>query len=194
VTDLVLCVGYRHEQIRGYFADGVRWGIKIRYSIEDELLGTAGALKLAQSHVTGPFWVLNGDSYFDIDLGELTQFHHQMKAGHGGLGTLALTDIQDARDYGAVALNANNEILRFEEKSAAAGTAKTINAGIYLLEPEILNLIPAAQKVSLERETFPALLQQGHTLFGYRSSGYFIDIGTPRAYLEFQKYIAERHA
>jgi len=194
VTDLVLCVGYRHEQIRDYFADGERWGIKIRYSVEEELQGTAGALKLAQRYVTGPFWVLNGDSYFDIDPGKLAQFHQQMKAERGGLGTLALTDKQDARDYGAVTLSAKNEILRFEEKSAPVGAAKTINAGIYILEPEILNAIPAAQKVSLERETFPFVLQQGHVLFGYRSSGYFIDIGTPQGYLEFQQHIAERHA
>ena len=190
VTDLVLCVGYRHEQIREYFAGGERWGVSIKYSVEDELLGTAGALKLAQSHMTGPFGVLNGDSFFDIDFGKLVQFHQQMKAGRGSLGTLALTELPDARDYGTVTLNAENQILRFEEKSALAGAGTTINAGIYILEPEILNLIPAAQKVSLERETFPAVLQQGHALFGYRSSGYFIDIGTPRAYQEFQKYIS----
>jgi NDP-sugar pyrophosphorylase family protein len=194
VRDLVLCVGYRHEQIRDYFAGGERWGITIRYSVEEELLGTAGALKLAQKYVTGPFVVLNGDSFFDIDLSKLVQFHQQMKAERGGVGTLALADMEDARDYGAVTLSAKNEILRFEEKSAIAGVTKTINAGIYILEPEILDLIPAAQKVSLERETFPSVLQQGHKLFGYRSSGYFIDIGTPRAYLEFQKHIAESHA
>ncbi|MGH7493002.1 MAG: nucleotidyltransferase family protein [bacterium] len=192
VTDLVLCVGYRHEQIRDYFAAGERWGVSIKYSIEDELLGTAGALKLAQRHVTGPFGVLNGDSFFDIDLNQLMQFQRRMKAARGSLGTLSLTDIPDAREYGAVTLSTQNQILRFEEKSAPAGGSETINAGIYILEPEILNFIPAAQKVSLERETFPAVLQQGHALFGYRSSGYFIDIGTPSAYQEFQKYIAEK--
>lgn len=193
VTDLVLCVGYRQEQIRDYFAGGERWGVKISYSVEAELLGTAGALKLAQKYVTGPFWVLNGDSYFDIEPGKLLQFHRQMKAERGGLGTLALAERQDAREYGAVTLNAKHEILRFEEKSAPAGAVKTINAGIYILEPEILEAIPAAQKVSLERETFPFVLQQGHVLFGYRGNGYFIDIGTPQGYLEFQQHIDEHH-
>ena len=194
VAEAVLCVGYLHEQIREYFGDGERWGINLGYSVETELLGTAGALKLAQPSVRGTFLVLNGDSYFDVDLRRLVQFHRHMKSEHGGLGTLALTEIQDAREYGAVTLGEGDRILRFEEKSAAAGAAKTINAGIYVLEPEILDFIPAVTKVSLEREIFPAVLRQGRPLFGHTMSGYFVDIGTPSGYLEFQKHIAGKHA
>lgn len=194
VGHLILCVGYLYEQIQAYFGSGEKWGIRIEYSIEKELLGTAGALKLAQRYVDGAFFVLNGDTYFDADLQALAEFHRRQNAAHGALGTLALTEAQDASNYGAVTLDAENKILRFEEKSAQAAVSKLINAGIYVLEPEILQHIPPAQKVSLEKETFPALLNQGHRLFGYETTGYFVDIGTPAGYQGFQDYISGRRA
>lgn len=190
VGHLILCVGYLYEQIQGYFGSGEKWGIKIEYSIEKELLGTAGALKQAQPFIEGNFLVLNGDTYFDVSLQELIKFHQRKSAGYHGIGTLALTEIQDTSNFGSVTIDAEHKILRFEEKSERPEASKLINAGIYVLEPEILQHIPPTQRVSLEKETFPALLNQGHRLFGYETKGYFIDIGTPAGYQGFQQYIS----
>ncbi|MGH7450613.1 MAG: nucleotidyltransferase family protein [bacterium] len=190
VGHLILCVGYLYEQIQDYFGNGEKWGIRIDYSIEKELLGTAGALKQAQPFIDGTFLVLNGDTYFDVNLQELIKFHQRQNAEHEGIGTLALTERQDAKNFGSVTTDAQHRILRFEEKSERAEASKLINAGIYVLEPEILQHISPAQKVSLEKETFPALLNQGHRLFGYETKGYFVDIGTPAGYQGFQQYIS----
>ncbi|MGH7597992.1 MAG: nucleotidyltransferase family protein [bacterium] len=190
INHLILCVGYLYEQIQNYFGNGGKWGIRIDYSIEKELLGTAGALKQAQSFIDETFLVLNGDTYFDINLKDLIKFHQRKNAEHDSIGTLALTAIQDARNFGAVTIDAEHKILRFEEKAERAEASKLINAGIYVLAPEILQHIPSAQKVSLEKETFPALLNQGHRLFGYETTGYFVDIGTPAGYQGFQQYIS----
>jgi NDP-sugar pyrophosphorylase family protein len=190
IDEVTFCAGYLYDQIQNHFGRGENWGVNITYSIEDELLGTAGALKLAQHFVHGTFFVLNGDTYLDIDLRELAQFHRDKKEGSKGIGSLALTEIQDARNFGSVTINEAHEILSFDEKSASAEAAKLINAGVYILEPEILECIPAAKKVSLEKETFPALLDQGQPLFGYHTKGYFIDIGTPEGYQGFQQYIS----
>jgi NDP-sugar pyrophosphorylase family protein len=190
INHLILCVGYLYEQIQDYFGNGEKWGIRIDYSIEKELLGTAGALKQAQPFIDGAFLALNGDTYFDVDLKNLIKFHQRKSAEHNGLGTLALTERQDAQNFGSVTIDAEHKILRFEEKSERAEVSRLINAGIYVLEPEILQHIPPAQKVSLEKETFPALLNQGHRLFGYEAKGYFVDIGTPAGYQGFQHYIS----
>jgi NDP-sugar pyrophosphorylase family protein len=193
VERVIFCVGYLYEQIQNHFGDGKAWGMKFEYSIEDELLGTAGALKLAQKFIRGPFLVLNGDTYLDIDLRELGKFHQQRTERRGGLGTMALTEIQDAKNYGSVTVGPADEILSFHEKAAnpASGTpAQLINAGIYWLEPAVLDFIAPAKKVSLEKETFPALLNHGHRLFGYATDGYFVDIGTPAGYQGFQQYIS----
>jgi len=190
IDDVVFCVGYLSEQIQNHFGSGEKWGIKINYSIEEELLGTGGALKLAQKFIRGPFLVLNGDSYLDIDLQKLARFHQDKKENRGGIGAMALIEVDDARDYGSVTANAEQEILSFNEKSESAEASKLINAGIYVLEPEILDFIPAAKKNSLEKETFPTLLNQGHRLFGHRAEGYFVDIGTPAGYQGFQQYIS----
>jgi len=190
IDHVIFCIGYLYEQIQNHFGDGRTRGMQFDYSIEEELLGTAGALKLAQKFIRGPFLVLNGDTYLDIDLRELAKFHRQRTERRGGLGTMALTEIQDAKNYGSVTIGAADEILRFNEKTANSSPAQLINAGIYLLEPAVLDFIAPAKKVSLEKETFPALLNHGHRLFGYATDGYFVDIGTPAGYQGFQHYIS----
>jgi len=194
VDDVTFCVGYLYEQIQNYFGSGEKWGVKINYSIEEELLGTAGALKLAQRFIHGPFFVLNGDTHLDIDLPKLARFYQENKENHNAIGAMALAEIQDARNYGSVTINADSAILSFNEKSESAETSKLINAGIYVLAPEILNFIAAAKKVSLEKETFPTAINQGHPLFGYRTEGYFVDIGTPAGYQGFQQHISGKDA
>jgi NDP-sugar pyrophosphorylase family protein len=196
VDDLVLCVGYRHECIRDCFGDGSAWGVRIEYSVEEELLGTAGAIKLAQRHIRGAFLALNGDSFCEVDLRSLLHFHeHRRLAGRASrlLATIALTRIHDPRDYGTVGLDRRQRIVRFAEKSTSHRGPQWINAGVYVLEPEILDRIPSGKKVSLEKETFPALAEGGH-LHGYPSDAPLIDIGTPEGYSRFQHFIEERES
>lgn len=196
VTHIVLCVGYLHEYVQAYFGDGSAWGVQIDYSIEAEPLGTGGALRHAEQFVRGPFLVLNGDYFLDIDLQELVAFHAAQKAQPQGCwGTLALTAVSDVRSYGSVTLDPDHRIVQFREKSAAQVAAPgLINAGIYVLEPDVLQMIPAAQKVSIEKEVFPALMQHGRPLCGFEARGFFVDIGTPEGYYRFCEYIEGRES
>jgi NDP-sugar pyrophosphorylase family protein len=190
IAHLILCVGHLHEKIQEYFGHGENWGVKIDYAIEEELLGTGGALKNAEKYLNGTFLVLNGDSYFDIDLSKLVQFHNDKKnKSQSCLGAIALTEVRDARSFGSISLDAENKILSFQEKIAGSNCSTHINAGIYILEPALVNFIPPSQKVSLERETFPMILEKGNLLFGCPSKGFFVDIGTPEGYHLFQRYI-----
>ena len=193
VTNLILCVGYLHEHIQAYFGDGSRWGVRIDYSIENQLLGTAGALKNAEGFVKGTVLALNGDSYFDLDLDRLIQFHESKKARtRRCLGTIALAEASDARGYGSVRIDRENRILSFEEKPEESDASTRINAGIYVLEPGILDFVQPLQKMSLERELFPSVLERGYHLFGYPADAFFVDIGTPKGLRRFQNYIKER--
>jgi mannose-1-phosphate guanylyltransferase len=221
IRELIFCVGHLHQHIQAYFGDGSRWGVQIHYSIEETLLGTGGAVKLAEPYIKGTFLTLNGDSFFDINLDGLLRFHKDSigAGGQGGkgekkeslpcspapplrcsyLGTIALTEVHDAGNYGSVSLDKEHRILNFVEKSASPlegifdlnGSAQPINAGIYVLEPDIFRFIPPDRKVSLERETFPAILQGGYTLGGYPARGFFVDIGTPAGYYQFQHHLKE---
>jgi len=195
ISELVFCVGYLHQLIQDYFGDGARWGVKINYAVEEQLLGTAGALKNAERYLQESFVVLNGDSFFDFDLTAFHEFHKSWKSEQGSyLGSIALTEVNDTRDYGAITTDAGGRILKFEEKSAASTPEKQINAGAYILQRDVMNTIPRQVKVSLERETFPALLQQGRILGGYRARGFFVDIGTPSGFQKFQNHIMEAQA
>lgn len=184
IIKIVLCVGYLAGQIKSYFKDGTKFGVDIRYAVEKELLGTAGALKNAENYLEDKaFLVLNGDSYSEINITRFIQFHGKK----GGMGTILLTRVSQAQDYGLMKVDEDSRITGFLEKSAKTSSDSIINAGIYLLEPEVLSYIPEGKQVSLERETFPRLLQKKVPLFGYLTSDYFIDIGTPQKYAQIQK-------
>jgi len=192
VRRFVFCVGYMWEQIHQYFGDGRKWGVEIEYSVERELLGTAGALKQALPHTDGTFLALNGDSYLDVDVQKLVQFHEQRQGfDRGAVGTIVLTEAEDARQFGSVRMDTADRIVSFVEKSESAATSKLISAGIYVFQPEILQWIPAGKKLSLERDLFPALLKAGFGLFGYPAEGFFVDIGTPQGYRRLQEYVEE---
>lgn len=194
IREFVFCVGYRHDQIREYFADGRKWGVSIAYSVEDQPLGTAGALKHAEGFVNDTFLVLNGDTFFDLNLQHLVQAHHGFfTANPTCLGTLALTTVDDPSNFGSVAVDQDGTIVGFREKSAENQQFRfcAISAGVYILEPRVFELIPACQNISLERDTFPHILSSEHTLFGHRTNGFFVDIGTPEGYQRFQQYAGE---
>ncbi len=177
IVDVVLCVGHQAEGIWEYFEDGVQWGMRLRYSVEHELLGTAGALKLAEPLIdAASFLVMNGDSFFAIDLRELVH-HHEAKRS---LATIALAHMEDLARFGTVELDEAGRIVRFVEK-APGRRSGLINSGIYVLEHDVLDLIPEGQAVSLEREIFPTLI--GNAFYGVPLRAYFVDIGVPSDYL-----------
>ncbi len=170
--------------IAGYFGDGSQFGIKIDYTNEDAPLGTAGAVKNAEKYLNEAFLVLNGDVLTDLDISAMVGFHRQKKARV----TIALTPVDDPTSYGLVETDDENRITRFLEKPRPDQiTTNLINAGIYVIEADVLARIPPQTSFSFERELFPQLLEQGEPVYAYPSSGYWIDIGTPQKYLQLNQ-------
>jgi mannose-1-phosphate guanylyltransferase/phosphomannomutase len=152
---------------------------RVRWITEQEPLGTAGAIAGAREHLGDTFFALNGDVLTDLDLTGLVTFHRE----RGAHATIALTPVEDARAFGLVETDDEQRVLAFREKPADL-IPGTINAGTYVLEPSVLDGIPTATMVSIERETFPALIERGAPVFGFVAGGYWRDLGTPEAYLE----------
>ena len=151
---------------------------RVRWVTETEPLGTAGAIGGARELVDGTLLALNGDVLTDLDLGALVRFHRE----RGAVATIALTAVEDARAFGLVETDDRGRVRAFREKPSEA-VPGNINAGTYVLDPEVLDRIPPAEMVSIERETFPALIEGGEPVFGFVAGGYWRDLGTPEAYL-----------
>jgi NDP-sugar pyrophosphorylase family protein len=180
IRDVILAAGYMPQSIVDYFGDGTRLNMKITYAIEATPLGTAGALKNVEQHVTGPFFVLNGDILTSLDLRAMRQYHHEK----GGLGTLHLIRVEDPSPFGCVVHDASGRVTAFVEKPPKGQEpTNEINAGTYLLEREILDLIPAGKNVSVERSTFPDAIANGSALYAFTTADYWLDLGRPEQYL-----------
>jgi NDP-sugar pyrophosphorylase family protein len=191
LSDLVLCVGHLAHHIQDYFGDGRDWGVQIAYAVETELLDTAGAIKSAQGFIEDTFLVLNGDSYLEADFLRLIESHRdRQSADPRTIGTVAIVGVDEAASYGRIGLNGKARLLSFEEKVETG--PGWINGGVYVLEPTILDLIPAGRVASIEKETYPLILSQNRHLFGYPVQGFFVDIGTPKGYHRFCRYIEEQ--
>ena len=174
IQNIVFCVGHQAEKIEEYFGDGARFGVQVEYSRERELLGTAGALKLAQPLVSSEdFLMLNGDCYNDVDFQGLLSQHRSPPA----VITLVAAHLEDRARFGSLKIDGDNRILVFEEKGAATG-AGYINAGYYALNQSVFDLIPRGEVCSLERDIFPQVLEQ-QAMFAWKNQGAFIDIGLP---------------
>ena len=184
ITEIVLATSFMAEIFEPYFGDGKRFGISISYAVEESALGTGGAIRNAASKLKGegPVVIFNGDVLSSHDLVEQMKFHHSHEAD----ATLYLTDVPDARAFGVVELDSENRILSFNEKMEHPPT-NIINAGCYIFNKSVLQSIPENTVVSVERETFPALLQSGGRLFGFVDSRYWLDIGNPGALLKATK-------
>ena len=186
IRDVILPAGYMPQAITDYFGDGSHLGMQITYVIEDEPLGTAGAIKNVEGYITGPFFVLNGDVLTGLDLQAMIDYHQRK----GGLGVLHLIRVEDPSAFGCVVHDETGRIAQFVEKPAK-GTEPTneINAGTYLLEKAVLDLIPGGRNVSIERETFPKLLAERHALYAYTTADYWVDLGRPEHYLNAHRDI-----
>lgn len=182
VDEVVLSLGYQPDAFITEFPDGECAGVRLHYAVEPEPLDTAGAIAFAARHVglDERFIAVNGDVLTDLDVGELWARHEAF----GGEATIALTPVEDPSRYGVVPLDEDGRVEAFIEKPDP-GTAPSnwINAGTYVLEPGVLDHVPEGAKVSIERVVFPALVER-RSLFGVQSSSYWIDAGTPEAFLQ----------
>jgi NDP-sugar pyrophosphorylase family protein len=187
VDEVVLSLGYLPDAFTEHFADERFGDIKLRFVVEHEPLGTAGGIRFAAEGIDERLLVCNGDVLTDLDLGEILRFHDE----RGAAATIALTQVADPSAFGVVPTRDDGEVVAFVEKPPR-GQAPTdwINAGTYVLEPEVLGRIPPRLTVSIERETFPRMLDRPGRLYAMRSSAYWLDIGTPQKYLEAQLDVA----
>jgi mannose-1-phosphate guanylyltransferase len=179
VDEVILSCGFMSEAVKGVLGD-IYDGMRLRYVIEEEPLGTAGPLRLAYDEgvLEERVLVLNGDVLTDIDLRAELQQHERT----GAHATLALYPVEDTSSYGVVPTDEEGRVEAFIEKGGDDAPTDRINAGAYVVERELADAIPAGRAVSFEREIFPSLVGQG--LYGYAAAGYWIDIGTPERYLE----------
>ncbi len=185
VGDVILGTGYMAEKIESYFGSGRRLGMRIRYSREEEPLGTGGALKLAEPLISDPVLVLNGDSYVEWSLVPMLELIRAKDADM----VVVLHAVADVSRYGSVALDQDGRVTQFLEKGIRAGPG-LINAGVYLLRKQIVCELPAGKTISLEREVFPRLLDRG--VYGLVCTGLFIDIGIPDDFKRAQALLALR--
>ena len=179
VDDIVMACGFLPDQLRATFGDQIPGGPRLRYVEEPEPRGTAGAIKFASNLLEDRFFALNGDSLTDLDLTALMDRH----TTSGARATLGLFPVEDPSAFGLVRRAEDGEIHEFLEKPDPAEIdTDEVSAGMYVLEKEVLDLVPADQDVSIERELFPLLVGDG--LYSRRLEGYWMDIGTPERYLD----------
>lgn len=179
--NFVLCVGYLSNQIIDYFGDGYKWGINIEYSIESKPLGTAGAIKHASHLLTNSFLVLNGDTYLSTNYSYLIDEHQKSVRGDNTIASLTLIAREDCEQCGCVLLDCHNKIVSFCEKPLTTNSG-LVNAGAYILESNLLDLIAADRFVSLETDILPDLIYQGRIVHGIPIDSSFIDMGTPQGF------------
>ncbi len=181
IDEVILSLNYQPRRIEEIFGDGGESGLGIRYVVEPAPLGTAGAVRYAGEAIRESVVVFNGDVLTQIDLKAVIAMHRERKA----MATIVLTPVENPTAYGLVETDANANITRFVEKPKADEiTCNTINAGIYILEPETFDRIPKDTPWSIERSFFPSLIERRETFVAYVYRGYWIDIGTPEKYMQ----------
>ncbi|MGH9158037.1 MAG: sugar phosphate nucleotidyltransferase [Acidimicrobiales bacterium] len=177
--DIVVTVAFMANTVRTYFGDGAEFGVRMVYAAEESPLGTAGSVGNARAELDEPFLVISGDVVTDIDLSAIVATHRSS----GALATLALKAMENPLEFGIVITRPDGSIERFLEKPTWGQVfSDTINAGIYVLEPEIFDFVPEGRSVDFSGEVFPALLEAGRPMFGHVADGYWEDVGTLEAY------------
>ncbi|HEY1762604.1 MAG TPA: NDP-sugar synthase, partial [Acidimicrobiales bacterium] len=182
VTDAVLSLGYLPDRFTEAYPSSLISGVRVTYAVEPEPLDTAGAIRYAASFadVDETFLAVNGDVLTDLNVTKLLQFHREREAEV----TIALHPVDDPSHFGVVPTEENGRVITFVEKPPVnEAPTNLINAGTYVLEPRALDRIAREGRVSIERETFPALAAAG-TLFAMADHAYWLDTGTPRLYLQ----------
>ncbi len=190
LNDIIFSTGYLPAVFREYFGDGSKFGTNIKYVVEDKPLGTCGAVKNVEKHLgRRPFMVFNGDILTSLNLTEMMDYHKQKGADI----TISLTPVDDPSAYGLVPTDKDGKVIEFLEKpSEEEITTNLINAGTYIIEPHIMDLVPKGENYSFERGLFPKALNEGFKIYGYRSESYWLDVGTPAKYLKAHHDILDR--
>jgi len=185
IEDVIFSMGYLPSMFRQYFGDGSRFGVNITYVLEEKPLGTCGAVKNAERYLDdNPFMVFNGDILTSLDLTRMGDYHKQKKSDI----TISLTPVDDPTAYGLVPTDMEGRVTEFLEKpSEEEISTDLINAGTYVIERHIMDLVPKGENYSFERGLFPMALSEGYKIYGFRSDDYWLDVGTP------QKYLAAHH-
>lgn len=188
ITRAILSLGYRPDAFEAAYPQRRCAGVELFYAVEPEPLDTAGAIAFAarMADVQDTFIAVNGDVVSDFPLVDLVDAHR----GNGAAATIALTPVEDPSRYGVVVCDSDGKVQAFVEKPPAEeAPSQWINAGLYVLDPSVLGLIPESRPTSIERETFPALVEKG-SLYAVARDGFWIDAGTPEAFLDVQIALA----
>ena len=191
ITEFIVLLYFKPEIIQDYFRDGSDFGIKITYVIPDDDYGTAGAVKLAQEYIGDDnFIIISGDLVTDFDFQKIFDFHKERKAQL----SIGLTSVENPLQFGVVIANEENVIEKFLEKPSWGEVfSDTINTGIYIIEPEILDYIPEGKNFDFAKDLFPLLMQRDIPLMGYSLEGYWRDVGNPESYREvFEDILGNR--
>ncbi len=183
VDEAVLSLGYLPNAFTDHFADERFGDMKLRFVVEHEPLGTAGGIRFAADGINERVLVCNGDVLTDLDLDAFVAFHE----ARGAEASISLARVEDPSAFGVVPTRSDGEVIAFVEKPPRdQAPTNWINAGTYILEPSVLSSIPTRLNVSIERETFPRMLERPGRLYAMPSEGYWLDIGTPAKYFEAQ--------
>src|SRR3954451_10431800 len=188
IDEVILSLNYQPRRIEEIFGDGSEAGLAIKYVVEPAPLGTGGAVRYAGESIRESVVVFNGDVLTEVDLGAVIRLHRERQAK----ATIVLTPVENPTAYGLVETDAAGNVLRFLEKPKADEiTCDTINAGIYVLEPETFERIPKDTPWSIERSFFPSLIERRETIIASTYRGYWIDIGTPDKYVQVHRDIMD---
>src|SRR6266581_2773554 len=188
IDEVILSLNYQPRRIEEIFGEGEGIGIRVRYVVEPMPLGTGGAIRYAGDSLTESVVVFNGDVLTEVDLAAVLRLHRERKAK----ATIVLTPVDNPRAYGLVETDRDGNIRRFLEKPGDRDiTCNTINAGIYVLEPDTFDRIPKDVAWSIERSFFPSLVERGETFVASIYRGYWIDIGTSEKYMQVHRDIMD---
>ena len=177
--DVIVTVAFLPQAIRSYFGNGESLGLNVEYSVEESPLGTAGSVRLASDRLDETFVVISGDALCDFDLTELVRVHKEKKSAV----TIALKSVENPLEFGIVVTDSDGRVERFLEKPSWSQVfSDTINTGVYVLEPEVLNHVPTDRPYDFSKELFPLLLEMGRPVHGHVVEGYWQDIGNLSQY------------
>ncbi|MBJ7900191.1 MAG: mannose-1-phosphate guanylyltransferase [Cyanobacteria bacterium RI_101] len=184
ITEIIATLHYLPDALQDYFQDGSEFGVRMSYSVEDELpLGTAGCVKNLEELLQETFLVISGDSITDLDLSAAIAFHR----AKGAKATLVLTRVPNPIEFGVVITDERQRIRRFLEKPSTSEIfSDTVNTGIYILEPELLSYLPDKEEADFSKDLFPLLLEKDEPMYGYIAEGYWCDVGSLESYREAQ--------
>lgn len=177
--EIMVNLHYLADQIQGHFGDGSKWGVQIHYSVEDKLWGDAGSVKRCEDFFDDTFLVVGGDDLADIDLSRMMRLHEEKKA----IATIALSLVDDPSEYGIALLNERGRITRFLEKPRGEVIfSNTANTGVYIFEPQVLDMVPRGIPYGFGNNVFPMMLEHRSRFYGYLTSSYWRDVGNLKQY------------